>query len=82
MTAPTNIDPARFLHEQLDQASPDVMRHLGLSLSTPAPGDSHAASTAPDANVAVQVKPSVLAYPRSTDRSDAGLARGSGRMPL
>ena len=28
MTAPTSIDPARFLHEQLDQASPDLMRHL------------------------------------------------------
>ena len=28
MTAPTSIDPARFLHEQLDQASPDLMRDL------------------------------------------------------
>jgi putative transposase len=28
MTAPTSIDPARFLHELLDQASPDRMRHL------------------------------------------------------
>jgi len=28
MTAPTSIDPARFLHEQLDQASPDLMRNL------------------------------------------------------
>ena len=28
MTAPTSIDPARFLHEQLDQASPDLMRSL------------------------------------------------------
>lgn len=28
MTAPTSIDPARFLHEQLAQASPDLMRHL------------------------------------------------------
>ena len=28
MTAPRSIDPARFLHEQLDQASPDLMRSL------------------------------------------------------
>ena len=28
MTAPTSIDPARFLHEQLSQASPDLMREL------------------------------------------------------
>lgn len=28
MTAPTRIDPARFLHEQLAQASPDLMREL------------------------------------------------------
>jgi putative transposase len=28
MTASTSIDPARFLHEQLDQASPDLMREL------------------------------------------------------
>jgi len=28
MTAPTSIDPARFLHEHLEQASPDLMRHL------------------------------------------------------
>ena len=28
MTAPASIDPARFLHEQLAQASPDLMRDL------------------------------------------------------
>jgi len=28
MTAPTSIDPARSLHEQLAQASPDLMRDL------------------------------------------------------
>lgn len=28
MTAPMSIDPARFLHEQLAQASPDLMREL------------------------------------------------------
>ena len=28
MTAPSSIDPARFLHEQLAQASPDLMREL------------------------------------------------------
>ncbi len=28
MTAPTSIDPARFLHEQLAQASPDLVRDL------------------------------------------------------
>ena len=28
MTAPTSIDPARFLHEHLEQASADLMRHL------------------------------------------------------
>jgi len=28
MTASTSIDPARFLHEQLAQASPDLMREL------------------------------------------------------
>ncbi len=28
MTAPTSIDPARFLHEQPAQASPDLMRDL------------------------------------------------------
>ena len=26
MTAPSSIDPTRFLHEQLDQASPDLFR--------------------------------------------------------
>ena len=29
MTANTSIDPARFLHDQLDSASPDLLR-LGL----------------------------------------------------
>lgn len=28
MAAPTSIDPARFLHENLAQASPDLMRDL------------------------------------------------------
>ena len=28
MTAPTSIDPARLLHEQLDHAAPDLLRHL------------------------------------------------------
>ena len=28
MTAPSSIDPAHFLHEQLAQASPDLMREL------------------------------------------------------
>ena len=28
MTANTSIDPARFLHEELAQASPDLMRDL------------------------------------------------------
>jgi putative transposase len=28
MTAGPSIDPARFLHEQLAQASPDLMRDL------------------------------------------------------
>ena len=28
MTAPGSIDPARFLHEQLAQASPDVLRQM------------------------------------------------------
>ncbi len=28
MTAPMSIDPGRFLHEQLEQASPDLIRHL------------------------------------------------------
>ena len=28
MTANTSIDPARFLHEELSQASPDLMREL------------------------------------------------------
>ena len=28
MTAPTSIDPARFLHEQLAQASPDLLRTM------------------------------------------------------
>jgi transposase-like protein len=28
MTAPSSIDPARFLHEQLSQASPDLLRQL------------------------------------------------------
>ena len=28
MTAPVSIDPATFLHEQLAQASPDLMRQL------------------------------------------------------
>jgi hypothetical protein len=28
MTAPSGIDPARFLHEQLDQASPDLLRQM------------------------------------------------------
>jgi len=28
MTAPASIDPELFLHEQLAQASPDLMREL------------------------------------------------------
>ena len=28
MTAPSSIDPAHFLHEQLAQASPDLLRQL------------------------------------------------------
>jgi putative transposase len=28
MTAVPSIDPARLLHEQLDTASPDLLRHL------------------------------------------------------
>jgi putative transposase len=28
MTAPSSVDPTRFLHEQLDQASPDLLRQM------------------------------------------------------
>ena len=28
MTAPSSIDPAFFLHEQLEQASPDLLRQM------------------------------------------------------
>ena len=28
MTAPSSIDPARFLHDQLQSASPDLLRSL------------------------------------------------------
>ena len=28
MTAPSSIDPTRFLHEQLGQASPDLLRQV------------------------------------------------------
>lgn len=28
MTAPSSIDPARFLHEQLESASPDLLRSM------------------------------------------------------
>ena len=28
MTAPRSIDPARFLHEQLESASPDLLRSM------------------------------------------------------
>ena len=28
MTAPSSIDPARFLHEQLTSASPDLLRSM------------------------------------------------------
>jgi len=28
MTAPSSIDPTRFLYEQLDQASPDLLRQM------------------------------------------------------
>jgi hypothetical protein len=28
MTAPSGTDPAHFLHEQLEQASPDLLRQL------------------------------------------------------
>ncbi len=28
MTAPSSIDPANFLHEQLAQASPDLLRQM------------------------------------------------------
>lgn len=28
MTAPSSIDPTRFLHEQLAQASPDLLRQM------------------------------------------------------
>jgi transposase-like protein len=35
MTAPSSIDPARFLSEQLDQASPDLLRQmLGTFINT------------------------------------------------
>ena len=35
MTARSSIDPARFLHEQLESASPDLLRHmLGVFVST------------------------------------------------
>jgi putative transposase len=29
MTAPSSIDPTAFLHEQLAQASPDLLRQRG-----------------------------------------------------
>ena len=32
MTAPSSIDPAHFLHEQLAQASPDLLRQLLTTL--------------------------------------------------
>ena len=32
MTAPSSIDPTRFLHEQLAQASPDLLRHMLTTL--------------------------------------------------
>ena len=28
MTAPSSIDPARFLHDQLSSASPDLLRSM------------------------------------------------------
>lgn len=28
MTAPSSIDPARFFHEQLESASPELLREL------------------------------------------------------
>ena len=28
MTAPSSIDPARFLHERLESASPDLLRSM------------------------------------------------------
>jgi hypothetical protein len=28
MTAPSSIDPAHFLHEQVAHASPDLLRHI------------------------------------------------------
>ena len=28
MTTPSSIDPARFLHEQLAEASPDLLRQM------------------------------------------------------
>ncbi len=28
MTAPSSIDPARFLHDQLESASPDLLRSM------------------------------------------------------
>jgi putative transposase len=28
MTAPSSIDPTEFLHEQLSQASPDLLRQM------------------------------------------------------
>ncbi len=42
MTAPSSIDPTRFLHEQLGSASPDLLRHIALSdtfytIANPAP---------------------------------------------
>ena len=35
MTAPSSIDPTRFLHEQLDQASPDLLRQMLATFITP-----------------------------------------------
>jgi hypothetical protein len=33
MTAPSSIDPARFLDEQLAQASPDLLRSMSWRIS-------------------------------------------------
>ena len=37
MTAPSSIDPTRFLHEQLGSASPDLLRQMLTTFMTPRP---------------------------------------------
>jgi hypothetical protein len=62
MTAPSSIDPTRFLHEQLAQASPDLLRHmLTTFINTLMSAEADAVCGAPYGQVRTAVKYTAIA---------------------